>query len=102
MGSHRDRIMSRNTLAALLALMLAGCIGTAGDRAVVKGAGPDEFLKLRAGPGLGYKVIMGLPDGTEVTRRDCVTEVGQSWCRVSLAGAPALSGYVSADYLSVP
>jgi len=75
---------------------------SAGARAVVEGAGPDELLKLRGGPGLGFRVILGLPNGTELIRRDCVTEMGQLWCRVSLRDAPQLTGYVSADYLSVP
>ncbi len=67
---------------------------------MVEGAGADELLKLRAGPGLGYSVILGLPDGTRLVRRDCVTEVGQLWCRVSLADAPKITGYVSEDCLS--
>ena len=93
--------MPRHALTALLALtVLAGCLNAAGSRATVSGAGPDEFLKLRAGPGLGFRVIVGLPDGTDLIRRDCVTEAGQLWCRVSLAKAPSLTGYVSADYLS--
>jgi uncharacterized protein YraI len=93
--------MTRIVLTCLIALnLLAGCVGAAGDRVVVQRAGPDELLKLRAGPGLGFKVVVGLPDGTELIRRDCVTEVGQLWCRVSLADAPSLTGYVSADYLS--
>ena len=97
------RRMKTHSLTALLALALvAGCSIGAGGRTLVKGAGPDELLKLRAGPGLGYKVILGLPDGTELTRRDCVTEVGQLWCRVSLADAPVITGYVSADYISMP
>ena len=95
--------MRRHTVSTLLALMLvAGCGGVAGSQAVVERTGPDELLKLRAGPGLGFRVIMGLPDGTAVTRRDCVTEVGQLWCRVTLANAPQINGYVSADYLSQP
>ena len=81
-------------------LLIAGCSDLAADRTVVQGAGPDELLKLRAGPGLGYGVILGLPDGTALNRRNCVTEVGQLWCRVSLANAPQITGYVSADYLS--
>jgi uncharacterized protein YraI len=94
--------MNRIAVAAILSLLLvAGCGGTAGDRAVVERAGPDELLKLRAGPGLGFRVILGLPDGTDLIRRDCVTELGQLWCRVSLADAPGITGYVSADYLSV-
>jgi len=94
--------MCRNAFPLLLALVfLAGCSGGAG-RTVVQGAGPDEFVKLRTGPGLGYSIILGLPDGTSLNRRDCVTELGQLWCRVSLAAAPRVTGYVSADYLSTP
>lgn len=87
-----------------MSLFLAGCGAgvVGGGRTVVEGTGPDELLKLRAGPGLGYSVILGLPDGTVLDRRDCVTELGQRWCQVSLAGAPGVWGYVSADYLSAP
>lgn len=84
------------------ALLLTACAGDAvgpGSRVVVERAG-SELLKLRAGPGLGYRTLLGLPDGTVLMRHDCVTEVGQLWCRVSLADAPRMTGYVSADYLS--
>lgn len=102
-GMKRSQIMRRGAAPILLSLLvLVGCgVGNAG-RFVVEGAGPDEFVKLRAGPGLGYSIILGLPDGTSLDRRDCVTELGQLWCRVSLAAAPGITGYVSADYLSVP
>ena len=86
----------------LAVLLIAGCDQTLGGRAVVKGTGQEEFLKLRAGPGLGYNVIMGLPDGTAVTRHGCVTELGQLWCKVSLTAGPGVTGYVSADYLTAP
>ena len=93
--------MLRNTFPVIFALMLvASCGAVAADRTVVEGTGPDELLKLRSGPGLGYSVVLGLPDGTSLNRRDCVTEVGQLWCRVSLTAAPRITGYVSADYLS--
>ena len=93
--------MRYTALPALLALMLiASCTEMTAGRTVVKGAGPDELLKLRAGPGLGYKVILGMPDGTPLTRGTCVTELGQLWCQVALAAAPGIKGYVSADYLS--
>ncbi len=82
------------------ALLIAGCNGGIGGSETVVGAGPDDLLKLRAGPGLGFKVIMGLPDGTSLIRRDCVTEAGQLWCRVSLSASPGITGYVSADYLT--
>jgi uncharacterized protein YraI len=93
--------MQRKTIPTLIALiLLASCGGIGSDRTTVQGTGPGEFLKLRSGPGLGYSIVLGLPDGTELTRRNCVTEVGQLWCRVSLSGSPRVSGYVSADYLS--
>lgn len=85
---------------ALAALLLAGCVGTAGQTVEVRGVGDADLLKMRAGPGLGYRIVLGLPDGTRLTRGSCVTEVGQLWCRVGLAKAPAVSGYVSADYLT--
>lgn len=84
---------------ALLALMIAaGC--AVGSGAVVKGAGPDELLKLREGPGLNHEIIIGLPDGTRLTRQNCVTNDGKVWCRVMLTDRPSVSGYVSADYLA--
>ena len=90
----------RTHLAALLALMIAtGC--TVGSGAVVKGAGPDDLLKLREGPGLNHKIIIGLPDGTRLTRQNCVTNNGKLWCKVALADRPGVSGYVSAEYLAL-
>ena len=92
--------MKHMAMALFSLALLAGCNGVAGNRVVVDRAGPDDLLKLRAGPGLGFKVVLGLPDGTELIRRDCVTELGQEWCRVALPDAPGVTGYVSADYLS--
>ncbi|MDX5391334.1 MAG: SH3 domain-containing protein [Rhodobacterales bacterium] len=93
--------MRRSIFPVILAFTLgAGCSNMAAERSFVEGTGPDELLKLRAGPGLGFRVILGLPEGTSLMRRDCVTEVGQLWCRVSLTAAPQITGYVSADYLS--
>lgn len=89
----------RTYLAAFLALaVVSGC--AIGSGAVVKGAGPNELLKLREGPGLNYKIIIGLPDGTRLTRQDCVKNNGKVWCRVSLTDRPSISGYVSAEYLA--
>jgi hypothetical protein len=93
--------MRKTLFATFCALaLLTGCSGGTGTRVVVQGAGPDDMLKLRFGPSLNYRVKLGLPDGTELLRRDCVTELGQLWCLVALAEAPAISGYVSADYIA--
>ena len=89
----------RIQFAAFLALMLAGGCAI-GSGAVVKGAGPDDLLKLREGPGLNHRIIIGLPDGTRLTRQNCVTQNGRVWCRVSLTDRPNVSGYVSAEYLA--
>lgn len=95
--------MRRSTLSLIATLLfVGGCGNISGSEAVVERTGEAEFLKLRAGPGLGFSVILGLPDGTSLIRRDCVTEVGQLWCRVSLTAAPQITGYVSADYISAP
>ena len=89
----------RMRFAVLLALvMTTGC--TVGSGAVVQGTGPNDLLKLREGPGLGYAIIIGLPDGTRLTRQSCLTNNGKVWCGVSLADRPSVSGYVSADYLA--
>lgn len=89
----------RTQFAAFLALaLIAGC--AVGSGAVVKGAGPDDLLKLRDGPGLEHNIIMGLPDGTPLTRQNCVTNKGKVWCKVFLTNRPSVWGYVSADYLA--
>ena len=80
-------------------VVLTACGGLVSDRVVVSGTGPEELLKLRSGPGLGFNVVLGLPDGTVLNRQDCVTEVGQRWCEVALADGPRITGYVAADYL---
>lgn len=81
-------------------VLLSACSAVTGERAIVSGTGPDDLLKLRAGPGLGFRVVLGLPDGTVLRRRDCVSELGQLWCNVALDDAPQVTGYVAADYLT--
>ncbi|WP_374801714.1 SH3 domain-containing protein [Paracoccus sp. p3-h83] len=89
----------RTYLAPLFALSLvAGC--AVGSAVVVRGAGPDDLLKLREGPGLEHRIIIGLPDGTRLTRQNCMTTKGKLWCRVVLTDRPNVSGYVAADYLA--
>jgi len=85
-------------LAALLPLPAPAETG----RAVVSGTGAGEMLKLRAGPGTGYRVIVGLPDGTALVVRGCRRVGGTPWCEVRLAGVRGLSGFVSEHYLARP
>ena len=89
------------TLPVLLALtFLDNCARMSSGRTVVMGVGPGEFLKMRAGPGLGYKGIVGLPDGTPFARGACVTELGQLWCEVLLSDSLRIKRFAFADYLS--
>ncbi|MGA0541227.1 SH3 domain-containing protein [Neotabrizicola sp. VNH66] len=65
----------------------------------VVGVEADDMLKMRAGPGIGYSIIVGLPNGTEVWLYNCERSGNTSWCRVSLKAARGLKGWVSGAYL---
>ena len=94
--------MSKSKFSTILALVfVAGCSTDSDGSVMVKGAGPDDFLKLRSGPRLEHDVIMGLPNGTRLIRGRCKPTGGRMWCRVSLADSPKITGYVSAEYLAV-
>ncbi|WP_375175417.1 SH3 domain-containing protein [Pseudooceanicola sp.] len=87
-----------------IALLAAGLIALAtpalaADRHEVYGVAEDDMLKMRAGPGTGYDVIVGLPNGAEVLVRDCERTGSTVWCRVSLRQARGLKGYVSKAYI---
>lgn len=92
--------MKLTAMTAAALSFLVGCNCVAASPLVVQRACPGELLRRRAGPGLRFKVILGLPDGTSMIRRDCVTELGQEWCRVFLSNAPDGTGYMAEDYLS--
>jgi hypothetical protein len=54
--------MCRALLFTLSALVcLASCSPSDAGRTMVEGVGSEEFLKLRAGPELGFSSILGLP-----------------------------------------
>ncbi|MCE8513874.1 SH3 domain-containing protein [Ruegeria pomeroyi] len=65
----------------------------------VSGVEGDDMLKMRAGPGTGYRVILGLPNGTVLRVHTCEQTGGTRWCNVSLEQARGLKGYVSWAYL---
>jgi uncharacterized protein YraI len=83
-------------LACLLALVAAPALA---ETSVVTGLAGDDLLKLRRGPGTGFAVVVGLPNGTELVNRGCQQVGGTAWCEVSLREARALRGYVSGHYL---
>ncbi|MDZ4312739.1 MAG: SH3 domain-containing protein [Cypionkella sp.] len=97
--------MLRTVLVALVAGALSAGLSAepaaAGwrERYEVYGVKNDDMLKMRAGPGIGYIVIVGLPNGAVVRVNSCQLIGGTRWCKVSLEQAPALKGYVSSSYL---
>ena len=92
--------MRQAILAALAALAMAGpAVAASTGQHVVAGVEGDDMLKLRAGPGLGFAIIAGLPNGTTVQVHDCQQVGSTQWCNVSLRQARELRGYVSGTYL---
>jgi len=97
--------MRRAIYAALATLAMGTILGakpaTAGSlgRFEVYGVEADDMLKLRAGPGIGYIVIVGLPNETVLRVKSCQQTGGTRWCSVSLDRARGLKGYVSWAYL---
>ncbi|MDK3019236.1 SH3 domain-containing protein [Pseudodonghicola flavimaris] len=69
------------------------------DRYEVFGVEEGDMLKMRAGPGTGFVVIVGLPNGTGLRVHSCEQTGGTRWCKVSLERAHGLQGYVSWAYL---
>ena len=65
----------------------------------VSGVDAGDMLRMRAGPGVGYDVILGLPNGTVLRVHDCQQTGGTRWCNVTLDRARSYRGHVSAAYL---
>ena len=91
----------------MIRLLATAFIGPTAVPALANWVGPyevygvqgDDMLKLRAGPGTGYVVLLGLPNGTPVRIMNCQLVGGTNWCRVFLDQAPAIKGFVSDGYL---
>lgn len=91
-----------NVLAVAILLSVSGVQAAWADwrqRHVVHGVEEGDMLKLRAGPGTGFIVIAGLPNGSVVRVHGCDQTGGTRWCKVALDRAPRLKGYVSSAYL---
>mgnify|MGYP000854667702 CR=1 FL=1 len=87
-----------------LALVLAGmmtlpAVTHAADLYEVYGVEEHDMLKMRSGPGTGFTVIVGLPNGTQLRVHSCERTGAHVWCRASLAQAGRLKGYVSQAYI---
>lgn len=99
--------MHKAILAALAAAALIaapGCNNTginAGPAGTYEVAGVDEgdMLKLRAGPGTGFRIIAGLPNGSILRVYDCERTGGTRWCKAALDEGRGQQGYVSYAYL---
>lgn len=97
--------MRRIVLSAFALGVAAACQGPApaiiggSDRYEVHGVEEGDMLKLRAGPGTGFDVRFGMPNGTVVRARDCERMGGTRWCKVSPESEPTVVGYASESYL---
>jgi uncharacterized protein YraI len=85
--------------ATLLAAALVAQTASAAPISEVTGVDAGEMLKLRSGPGTGYRVVVGLPNGTVLRNHGCDRVGGTPWCKVSLRDVRQLKGYVSGHYL---
>ena len=65
----------------------------------VRGVDEGDMLKMRAGPDTGYRVLVGLPNGTMVRVYKCESSGAVQWCKVSLKEFRGLTGWVSKSYL---
>lgn len=96
------KVMAATLLATLLAAHLFSAGPALANRArpyEVYGVQDEDMLKLRAAPGTGNKVLLGLPNGTLVRIIRCQMIGGTNWCKVYLDQAPNMRGYVSDQYL---
>lgn len=97
--------MSKVIFVAIMAITLGATFGPKSAAAAslgnyeVFGVENDDMLKLRMGPGVGYKVIVGLPNGTVLRVHSCQQTGGTRWCSVSLKMARGVKGHVSWAYL---
>lgn len=93
--------LAQATLAVVLAAGLGGAPALAQETGYFKVAGveADDMLKMRTGPGIGFGVILGLPNGTILRVQSCEQTGGTRWCKASLKDARRLKGYVSRAYL---
>ncbi len=95
------RIMVCTLVAGTLAACeSAGPIAVGQARYEVSGVEEGDMLKLRAGPGTGYTIQAGLPNGTVVRVKECSRIGGTRWCEVALDRTPTMTGYVSQTYLT--
>ena len=90
------------TLAVFVIGSFSGCVSSGGgldDDYVVGGVEEGNMLKIRAGPGIGYNVIVGIPNGTVLRVYSCEQTGSTRWCKASLKQPRGLTGYVSWAYL---
>lgn len=93
--------MRSAVFAALTATLFIAAPAYAGPSGYyeVWGVDDDDMLKMRGGPGIGFRVILGLPNGTLLRIYSCEQTGGTRWCKVSLKQARGVKGYVSWAYL---
>ncbi|MGJ8590475.1 MAG: SH3 domain-containing protein [Yoonia sp.] len=97
--------MQKSGLKALAAIAIGaafmGAPATAQNlgRYEVFGVEDGDMLKMRKGPGTGYRTVLGLPNGTVLRIKSCQQTGSTRWCKVALNEARGMVGYVSWAYL---
>ncbi|MBP0483116.1 SH3 domain-containing protein [Sagittula salina] len=96
--------MRKAVLAALAAIGLGAAMTGKAEAAwlgkyEVFGVEEGDMLKMRAGPGTGFVVLVGLPNGAILRVYSCERAGATTWCDVAFDRAPALRGYVSEAYI---
>ncbi len=99
----------RAARAILGASILLGAVGVAPTAVRAEADGPDfyrvrglaagDMLNLRRGPGEGFEIIVGLPEGAAVDIHSRETHGGTEWCLVGLRESPQLQGHVACRFL---
>lgn len=96
---HSRKVLGAALTAVALAIMAAAPAHAWSRLYEVRGVDEGDMLKMRAGPDTGYRVIVGLPNGTVVRLYKCESSGAVQWCKVSLREARDLVGWVSKSYL---
>jgi len=94
--------MRKAIFATLATIALSACVPSDGrldQYYVVGGVEDGDMLKLRAGPGTGFRVILGIPNGTVLRIYSCEQTGGTRWCKASVKQSNLVTGYVSWAYL---
>ncbi len=71
-----------------------------GTNTTVTGVSANDILNVRSGPGVRYKVVGALGNGSRVRMLDCAMQGNARWCQIEMLTDMRERGWVNARYLS--